>query len=156
MKKIRLYIYLTIVALWWFFSINTYANTNYDLLQQAFEAARGADYVVWKWNDPKSVAGELFNRTWQINIGKNSDSKTVEPYVIRITKLIIRVGVALSVSIIILWGILYIVAFGDEGKQKKARTMIIYALVWLLISLAALAIVQLATTITRNSLWSIS
>ncbi len=87
---------------------------------------------------------------------KGIDYSKEQPYIIRITKLIIRVWVALSVGIVIIWGIMYIVAFGDEGKQKKARNIVIYALVWLLISLWALAIVQLATTITKNSLWVIS
>lgn len=160
MKKIRLYLLTSIVAIWWFFSMNNIvsANTNYDLLQQAFEAARSQDYVVWKWNDPKTVWWEIFNTTWNINIDRDPTTEfwtREEPYIVRISKLIIRVAVALSVSIVIVWGIMYIVAFGDDGKQKKARRVLMYALIWLLVSLGALAIVQLATTITRNSLWSI-
>lgn len=163
MKKIRLYIYLSILSsitlISWFFSIvsiSVYAwgNPNYDLLQQAFEAARNNDYVVGKWNTPVTVGWEIFNNTWAI--GGKDGSSLEEPYIIRITKLIIRITVALSVSIVIIWGIMYIVAFGDEGKQKKARNVIIYALIWVLIALSALAVVQLTTTITKNSLWPIS
>lgn len=75
-----------------------------------------------------------------------------EPYYIRITKLILRVMIAISVSIIIFAGISYALAFGDPNKQKKAQDMVMYALLGVLLALGALAIIQLTLTLTKSTL----
>ena len=75
-----------------------------------------------------------------------------EPYLIRFTKLILRITIAISISIILFAGISYILAFGDAAKQKKAINIIIYALGGIFIWLSSLAIVELALSITKSSL----
>lgn len=77
---------------------------------------------------------------------------TSEPYLVRLTKLILRITIAISVSIIIFAGISYILAFGDAAKQKKAQNIVIYALGGIFIWLSSLAIVELALSITKSSL----
>lgn len=137
-----------------FFSI-TYANN--DLLNKAFDEAKKYDYIINPGNDKEAVGGQVFNPTVDVNIlGEDGKPKITtdikEPYYIRITKLILRVMIAISVSIIIFAGISYALAFGDSNKQKKAQNMVIYALLGVLLGLGALAIIQLTLTITKSTL----
>lgn len=146
-------------AILWFFSILVCSSFGFlaigtnDLLNQAFDQAKTYDYVVNPGNDKDSVGSQIFNPTTDVTIfGPNAGLNTKEPYLIRLTKLILRITIAISVSIILFAGISYITAFGDTGKQKKAQTMIIYALWWIFIWLASLAIVELALSITKSSI----
>lgn len=75
-----------------------------------------------------------------------------EPYLIRLTKLILRITIALSVSIIIFAWIKYVIAFGEAADQKKAQNIALYALSWILIGLLSLALIELVLSITKSSL----
>lgn len=131
--------------------IPTFANN--DLLNQAYDEAKRYDYVVNPGNDKNAVWAQVFNPTTNINlVWPNAWVNTSEPYLIRLTKLILRITIAISVSIIIFAGISYILAFGDAGKQKKAQNIIIYALGGIFIWLSSLAIVELTLSITKSSL----
>jgi hypothetical protein len=104
-------------------------------------------------NDKNAVGAQVFNPTANVNLTwPDKWFNTSEPYLIRLTKLILRITIAISVSIIIFAGISYILAFGDAAKQKKAQNIVIYALGGIFIWLSSLAIVELALSITKSSL----
>ncbi len=125
-----------------------YANN--DLLNQAFDEAKTYDTVINPGNDKDAVGWQVFNKTLEVNIGGTTEFK--EPYLIRFTKLILRITIAISVPIIIWAGIMYATAFWEPNKQKKAQNIVIYALAGIFLALSSLAIVQLVLSITRNSL----
>ncbi len=150
-----------IIGILWSTILSVYANN--DLLNQAFEEAKRFDVVVNPGNDKNAVWGQVFNETKEVNVKINlkgnlkdafdkTTSTTKEPYLIRLTKLILRVMIAISVSIIIYGGISYSLSFGDEKKQLAARNIVIYALTGILIGLASLAIIELVLSITKSSL----
>lgn len=139
--------------LWGFLFLHSNSFANNDLLNQAFDEAKRYDTIVNPWNDKNAVWWQVFNKTTEIELANGKiESTTKEPYLIRFTKLILRVMIGISVSIIIFWGISHILAFGDANKQKKARSIIIYALLGILIGLASLGIVQLILSITKSSI----
>jgi len=155
--------WITIKTLWgifiigivWSTVLSVYANN--DLLNQAFEEAKKYDVVVNPGNDKNAVWGQVFNETKEVKIkisnwSIKTESTSKEPYIIRLTKLILRVMIAISVSIIIYGGISYSLSFGDEKKQLAARNVVIYALTGILIGLASLAIIELVLSITKSSL----
>ena len=135
----------------------TTTHATNDLLNKAFDEAKKYDYIINPGNDKEAVGGQVFNPTVDVNLlGEDGKPKITtelkEPYYIRITKLILRVMIAISVSIIIFAGISYALAFGDGAKQKKAQNMVLYALLGVLLGLGALAIIQLTLTITKSTL----
>lgn len=133
------------------FSLPLFATN--DLLNQAYDEAKRYDYVINPGNDKNTVWKQIFNPTADITLfGPNAGADVKEPYLIRLTKLILRITIAISVSIVIFAGISYILAFGDAWKQKKAQNIVIYALWGIFIGLASLAIVELALSITKSSL----
>lgn len=144
--RYMLWVWVVILTLW-AVQINVFASN--DLLNQAYDEAKKYDYVVNPGNDKNAVWWQVFNDTKVINIWSKDEKK--EPYLIRLTKLILRVMIALSVSIIIYGGISYSLSFGDTKKQEKARNIVIYALAGIFIWLASLAIIELVLSITKSS-----
>jgi hypothetical protein len=154
--KLIIWSLIGIFGLLAFFSTTHAVN---DLLNKAFDEAKKYDYIINPGNTKEAVGWQVFNPTVDINIlsgGKLNDKDNIinikEPYYIRITKLILRVMIAISVSIIIFAWISYALAFGEGAKQKKAQDMVIYALLGVLLGLWALAIIQLTLTITKSTL----
>lgn len=146
----RCHICVTVMGIL-FLSMTTTVYANNDLLNQAFDESKRYDTVINPGNDKWAVWWQVFNKTLDVNIG-GWGTQLKEPYLIRFTKLILRTTIALSVPIIIWAGIMYATAFGDAGKQKKARSTAIYALLGILLALSSLAIIQLVLSITRSSI----
>ncbi|MFA7284238.1 MAG: hypothetical protein WC004_00250 [Candidatus Absconditabacterales bacterium] len=148
----RYHICVTVVGIFLCATIhNTYTYANNDLLNQAFDESKRYDTVINPGNDKGAVGGQVFTKTLEVNIGGGGTERK-EPYLVRFTKLILRVTIALAVPIIIRAGIMYATAFGDPGKQKKARSTAIYALLGILLALSSLAIIQLVLSVTRSSI----
>lgn len=126
---------------------------NNDLLNQAFDEAKRYDYIINPGNTKDAVWAQVFNPSVDITLlGSNQWVDVKEPYLVRLTKLILRITIALSVSIIIFAGIQYMLSLGDEAKRKKAQNTAIYAALGILIWLGSLAIVELVLSITKSSI----
>lgn len=150
--------FLYAFSLWFFvFSIfNFSAFWSNDLLNQVFDESKRYDTIINPGNSKDAVWWQVFNKTTEVSVnfdgGKVIQSQSQEPYLIRLTKLILRISIAAAVPIIIRSGIMYITAFGDPAKQKKAQNIAIYALMGIFLSLSSLAIIELVLSITKNSL----
>ena len=55
--------------------------------------------------------------------------------------LMIQYIAVLAVLAIMLWGIMYLISSWDEEKTKRAKNVIIWALVWVFVSVAAWSII---------------
>lgn len=67
---------------------------------------------------------------------------TVNQLLTNIINILIYVAGIASVIVIIIGGIMYIVSGGNESNTKRAKDAILYAVIGLIISLAAFAIVN--------------
>lgn len=67
---------------------------------------------------------------------------TVNQLISNIINILIYVAGTASVIVIIVGGIMYIVSGGNESNTKRAKDAILYAIIGLIISLAAFAIVN--------------
>lgn len=66
-----------------------------------------------------------------------------------ISELIKYVAVVAVISIMISW-IMYIISIWDEEKTKKAKSWIIWSLVWVFVSISAFWIVEVVNSINFN------
>ena len=160
-SSIRRFFFLTTLILLSFSAFQLFspwvALWNNDLLNQVFDESKRYDTVINPGNSKDAVGWQVFNKTTQVDInlvgwGKVIQSQSQEPYLVRLTKLILRISIAAAVPIIIWSGIMYMTAFGDANKQKKAQNIAIYALLWIFLGLSSLAIIELVLSITKNSL----
>lgn len=53
----------------------------------------------------------------------------------------------LAVFSLTIWWIMYITSFWDDGKTKKARNLIIYSIIWVVVAWMAYALVSLVNSI---------
>lgn len=77
----------------------------------------------------------------------NLSGESVEDIIKNIVNWIAGIAALISALIIVIAGVMWATAGGDEEKQGKARKMLISGIVGLIIALAALAIVTVATTL---------
>ncbi len=88
----------------------------------------------YKYLNPRFVEGEC-----RLDVNFLSDLPKI---LLAVFEIILRVGGLLAVGIIIFGGIKYVISQGEPEKTKGARTTIVNALVGLVISLSAVAIVN--------------
>ena len=80
------------------------------------------------------------------------DGESTQPLLVRIVKFLLRWTMILAIPMIMVAWILYMLAAGEEAKQKKAKTMIINVIAGILLALMSLSIVYLVLTVTKNSI----
>ena len=93
------------------------------------------------------VGGNILPNVNVLQSGNIKDSyifSTLMPFAIKYG---IRLAVALSVLAIIAGGYMYVTAYGDEEKHKKAQHTIIYAILGLILAITAYGIVKVLTNI---------
>ncbi len=73
------------------------------------------------------------------------------PLLVRIAKFILRITVALSITMVIYNWIYYIIESAKWWDVKKAKENLIYIWVWLLVALLSVAIINLVSSITLSS-----
>lgn len=126
MKKLIILVFVLI----WFISFDfTYATSTINFLWSSSNSVWPD--VAWAWLPWSSSSWEAI----------------VSTYIPRIITTIIKYTAVIAViSIIISW-IMYMLSFWREDKAKKAKSWIIYSLVWVLISVSAYAIINLINSI---------
>lgn len=72
---------------------------------------------------------------------KNKDEK-LEPILGTIINTLLYIVGAISVVMVIFAGIMYAISSGDSGRVSKAKNMLTYAIVGLIVSLIAFALVN--------------
>lgn len=63
-----------------------------------------------------------------------------------ITEAIMFVWLFAVISLII-WWLMYITSLWDDGKAKKAKNIIIYSIAWVIVAMAAFAIIEIVNNI---------
>ena len=73
--------------------------------------------------------------------------------IIKIIKLIIQYTAVIAVIAVIYWGIQYVLSFWADDKIKKAKWIIIYALVWVGLSIAAYTMVAIVASVSTYNFY---
>ena len=74
--------------------------------------------------------------------GKNIGGSNLKQAIVNIVKYILTFVAIIAVAVIVFAGIRFIISAGEEGEKEKAKKMIIYAVIGLLIIMLAQAIVN--------------
>ncbi len=77
----------------------------------------------------------------------NNKNEKIEPIFKTITNTLLYIVGAISVVMIIVAGIMYTISAGDAGKVTKAKNMLTYAVVGLVVAFIAFAIVNWVMTL---------
>lgn len=123
-----------------------------DFLEQSFQQSKQYDTVVDVGNTKNAVGNEIVRWGMTINIGGGPLIGQQDPLLVRIIKWMLRIMAILGVSMGIFVGIQYILAQGDEKKEKDARDNLIKIAVGIILALSAIALVNLVQSITRSSI----
>jgi hypothetical protein len=69
------------------------------------------------------------------NIGEASGVGDTDPYttIVSILRILLALMAIVALAVIVIGGILYIISFGDEKRAERAKTMILYAIIGLII-----------------------
>jgi hypothetical protein len=74
--------------------------------------------------------------------GKNIGGNNLKQAIVNIVKYILTFVAIIAVAVIVFAGIRFIISAGEEGEKEKAKKMIIYAVIGLLIIMLAQAVVN--------------
>jgi len=133
-----------------------------DLMEYAFEEAMANDYVINLWNNKNSVWQEIFEEWMDVTFGDNDGEfdrwdlipTTMQrpPLIVRIAKLLLRITVALSITMIIYNGIMWMIEASKwSDKVKEASTNLIYVAVGLFVALLSVTVINLISSLSIST-----
>lgn len=78
--------------------------------------------------------------------GTGATSIGAYAFIWNLIALLIQYVAVIAVIAIMIGGIMYLISWGEEEKIKKAKSIIIWALVWVLVSIFAWSIINIINT----------
>lgn len=139
------WILASIISIWWY--------TQADLLDTVFQPSKNLDQVINIGNSKNAVWNEVFR--WSTETKLWSDGFALEqrdPLIIRITKTLLRITIALAIPMIIFTGVKTILSVLNGWDYKNELKNVITILAWLILALSAIGIIYLIQSITLQSL----
>ncbi len=96
------------------------------------------------WADGGSICDDLTDDALKEQAGCTIDKNdTADKYAKKIIQTVLSVLGVVAVVMIIIGGIMYIISTGDAAKVHRAKNIILYSIIGLVVSLLAYAIVGL-------------
>lgn len=123
-----------------------------DLLNCTFEPSRAYDTIIDYWNDKRRVWESFLNSSnwfsWWSWFYQNA------PVIVKIVKIILKITVVLSVTMVIYYGVKFMLQVfkWDDLKSASAKKDLINLFIWLLIALFSITAVTLVISIPRSSM----
>ena len=138
-------------------SINVFA---WDLLDQAFQPAIQQNWLVDLGTTKDQVGNEVLRESTNVGISvdfSNLSNSSVSvsqraPLIVRIAKLLLRITIVLSVTMVLYNWILYIIQSSNWETPKDPQKNLLNIWIWILLSLSSLWIINLVNSITISSL----
>ena len=158
MKKIYKKIFLFLLFMIPLFS---YTLWDSDIMSEVFQPSKERQGVIYIWDDKQTV--------WHSLLRKSSWSSfwswfyQEAPLIVKIVYIILRLTVVLSITMIIFYGIKFMIQVFNwsELKSATAKKDLINVLIWLLIAMFSITAITLVTslaksTFTSNDFWFIN
>lgn len=149
--KNTLKLWLLALSLVWFFSISTTFAAN-DLLKELMAPAKDQSKTTFDlWENVESVWKEVFE--WRVKVGANWDwvSAGKSPSIIvRTTRLILSLVVALSITMILYNWMMYIMQTMNWKDWKSLVKNVIYIAVWIIIALFSVVIITIIQSVPQT------
>jgi len=157
-----IFIFLWFFGLFW--SIITYAvewSTDKDFLNQAFELSLEDDLVIWNWmvwTTKQSVWNYIMWKTVSIDAWDiikdwvHADVNKSESFVVSLTKFLVRFTLVIAITMIIYNWIMFVIKSSKWEAPKDVLKNIGYIVAWVLLALASVIIIQLASSVGTTTI----
>lgn len=129
-----------------------FVSSTGDLLDQAFKPSMIQQWLIDLWNDKDAVGNEVLKWSINVNFGDWVSVERRAPLIVRIAKLLLRMTIVLSITMILYNGILYIIQSSKWESPKDPQKNLINIWIWILIALSSLWIINLISSISMSSL----
>jgi hypothetical protein len=158
MKKICKEIFLFLLFMIPLFS---YTLWDRDIMSEVFQPAKEKQGVIYIWDDKQTVWHSLLRKSSWYSFWNWFYQEA--PLIVKIVYIILRITVVLSITMIIFYGIKFMIQVFNwsELKSATAKKDLINVLIWLLIAMFSITAITLVTslaksTFTSNDFWFIN
>lgn len=105
------------------------------------------------WSSKSAKESDCIKKWW-IRDNSYVDTETRQPLIVRIAKILLRITVVISITMVLYNWIIFIVqgASGKELSQIEAKSNLLYVVWWLLLALFSLAIINLISSIWLSTI----
>ncbi|UFX82541.1 hypothetical protein [Candidatus Absconditicoccus praedator] len=161
------------------FSVFMLAGASADMLEDVFDGSKQNQNVANLGNTPDAVGNSLFRGGTTINPtgsrgcfingqwdndeldseeqcesagGQWGRTATVPPMIVEIGNFLLRIIAVLGITMVLFGGVMLLASMGDESKMKKARNMLFYIALGIILSLSSYALIQLIQSFTVGTL----
>lgn len=151
MKKIIVSVIWIGIVVWiCFFSVTSRA----DLLDTAFQPSKNLDQVINIGNTKNAVGNEIFRWSTSIDISLTSKPQIIkkDSLLVRITKTLLRITIALAIPMIIFSGVKVIMSAMNGWEYKDELKNVAMITAGLILALSAIAIINLVQSLALQSL----
>lgn len=151
MKKIIVSVIWIGIVVWiYFFSTTSRA----DLLDTAFQPSKNLDQVINIGNTKNAVGNEIFRWSTSIDISLTSKPQIIkkDSLLVRITKTLLRITIALAIPMIIFSGVKVIMSAMNGWEYKDELKNVAMITAGLILALSAIAIINLVQSLALQSL----
>ena len=158
MKKICKKIFLFLLFMIPLFS---YTLWDRDIMSEVFQPSKEKQGVIYIWDDKQTVWHSLLRKSSWYSFWSWFYQEA--PLIVKIVYIILRITVVLSITMIIFYGIKFMIQVFNwsELKSATAKKDLINVLIWLLIAMFSITAITLVTslaksTFTSNDFWFIN
>lgn len=137
--------------LWWVFATDCMEWE--DLTRCIFQQAFNADTVMDMWKDVKTVWSEVLWGWLEVNVDFNSNTDAIQAkqsIVVKVTKFLLSIVIAISVTMILWNWIKYIIETGNWKESKSLVPNLIYIMVWIILALFSVTIITILQSIPNS------
>ena len=154
MKKYLKRIFLFLILILPIFSnISVFWDWNWDsdILSNVFEPVKNHGSIIYIWDNKDTVWHSVLRES--TSYSRWSWFFQNAPLIVKIVKIILRVTVVLSITMIIFYSIKFMIqVFGwSDIKSATARKDLVNVLIWLLIALFSITAVTLVSSLWKST-----
>jgi hypothetical protein len=121
-----------------------FANAADDLLRQIVEKADQHKTLIHVWENVDRVWRNVFE--WSVGIGTANKPSMV----VKLTRFLLTLVVALSVTMILYNGLTYIVQTWQWKEWKSLVKNVVYIVIWIIISLFSIVIITILQSVSTT------
>ena len=139
---------------WGFFAFADEWSNSEDFINQAFSISMDDDLVIgnWlAWNTKIWVWNFLLKWGTEINLTEGTMSRR-DSFVVSLTMFIVRFTLLIDITMIIYNWIMFVIKSTKWEAPKDVLKNIIYIVVWVILALASVVIIRLATSLGTTAL----
>lgn len=125
-----------------------------DILEKVIQPSKEYEQIIDLGNNKTAVGNEVF-REWttiDIDLQQWVTATQKEPLIVRITKWLLRITIAISITMVIIIGIRFIMAWIKWSGFQQAIQDMTNLIIGLILALSSVSIIWLIQSFTLNSL----